>query len=33
MGVFAAVANRVLHLPGRLGTHEECLRELAATLG
>lgn len=28
----AAVADRVLHLPGRLGAHEECGRELAELL-
>ena len=29
----AAVADRTLHLPGRLGAHQECGRELAAWLG
>jgi hypothetical protein len=33
MQAVAAVADRVLHLPGRLGTHEELGRELAAMLG
>jgi hypothetical protein len=30
MQALAAVADRTLHLPGRLGAHEECGRELAA---
>jgi pimeloyl-ACP methyl ester carboxylesterase len=33
MKALAAVANRTLHLPGRLGAHEECGRRLAALLG
>ncbi len=33
MQALAAVADRVLHLPGRLGAHEECGRELAVMLG
>lgn len=33
MQALAAVADRSLHLPGRLGAHEECGRELAALLG
>lgn len=33
MQSLAAVADRTLHLPGRLGAHEECGRELAALLG
>lgn len=32
MQALAAVADRVLHLRGRLGAHEECGRELAALL-
>jgi hypothetical protein len=32
MQALAAVADRTLHLPGRLGGHEECGRELAALL-
>jgi pimeloyl-ACP methyl ester carboxylesterase len=32
MQVLAAVADRTLHLPGRLGAHEECGQELAALL-
>jgi pimeloyl-ACP methyl ester carboxylesterase len=32
MQALAAVADRTLHLPGRLGAHEECGRELAAHL-
>ncbi len=32
MQALAAVADRSLHLPGRLGAHEECGRELAALL-
>ena len=32
MRALAAIADRVHHLPGRLGAHEECGRELAARL-
>jgi len=32
MRSLAAVADRVRHLPGRLGAHEECGRELAELL-
>ncbi|QNI70927.1 alpha/beta fold hydrolase [Cyanobium sp. NS01] len=32
MQALAAVADHTLHLPGRLGAHEECGRELAALL-
>lgn len=32
MQALAAVADRTLHLPGRLGAHEECGRELEALL-
>jgi pimeloyl-ACP methyl ester carboxylesterase len=32
MQALAAEADRTLHLPGRLGAHEECGRELAALL-
>ncbi len=33
MQALAALADRTLHLPGRLGAHEECGRQLAALLG
>jgi pimeloyl-ACP methyl ester carboxylesterase len=33
MQALAAVADRVMHLPGRLGAHEECGSELARLLG
>jgi pimeloyl-ACP methyl ester carboxylesterase len=33
MQALAAVADRTLHLPGRLGAHQECGGQLAAVLG
>jgi hypothetical protein len=33
MQALAAVADRVEHLPGRLGAHEECGDALAGLLG
>jgi hypothetical protein len=33
MQALAALADRTLHLPGRLGAHEECGPQLAALLG